>query len=130
MKQRLILTPIILTAFVLGTGSAYAQAQAQVQPTNAVPTNAQPVGASQSLQAQATGPGMLILPSLDVAKPNEIVAGKLTYSGIAVQAIKAKNLLQLFNPAAPARYGSGQDNAVNFPFSGAGPRLKFFSIDF
>jgi hypothetical protein len=118
----------ILTAIVLGAGSAYAQAQAQS--TNSTPTNAQPARANQSLQAQAAGPGRWILPSLEVTKPNEIVAGKLTYSGVAVQAIKSKNPFQLFNPAAPARYGSGQDNVVSFPFSGTGPLLKLLSIDF
>jgi hypothetical protein len=121
---------LILTAFVLGTGSAFAQAQ--VQPTNAPPTNAQPARASQSLLAEAPGLGTLNLPSLEfaAAKPNEIVVGKLIYSGVAVQAIKAKNPLQLLNPAAPARYGSGRDNVVSFPFGGAGPMLKLFSIDF
>jgi hypothetical protein len=125
---------LILGAIVLGTGSAFAQAQAQapVQPTNAPPTNAQPARASQSLVAQAPGPGELNLPPLELAaaKPNEMVVGKLTFSGVAVQAVKAKNPLQLFNPAAPARYGSGRDNVVSFPFLGPGPRLKFFSIDF
>ncbi|MGA2660817.1 MAG: hypothetical protein ABSH34_25310 [Verrucomicrobiota bacterium] len=123
---------LVLAAIVLGTASAFAQAQAQVQPTNAPPTNAQPARASQSLLAQAPGPGALNLPSLELAatKPNEMVVGKLTFSGVAVQAIKAKNPLQLLNPAAPARYGSGQANVVSFPFLGPGPRLKFFSIDF
>jgi hypothetical protein len=122
----------ILTAIILGAGSAYAQipAQAQVQPTNAVPTNAQPAHANQSLQAQGAGPGTLYLPSLEVSKPNEIVVGKLTYSGIVPQAIKAKNPFQIFNPAARARFGSGQDNVVSFPLSGTGPLLKFLSIDF
>ena len=125
---------LILAAIVLGTGSACAQAhaQARVQATNAPPTNAQPARASQSLLAEAPGPGTLNLPSLEfaAAKPNEIAVGKLTYSGVAVQAIKAKNPLQLLNPAAPASYGSGWDNVVNFPFGGTGPVLKFFSIDF
>ncbi len=134
----------ILSGIVLGTASVYAQAQTQaqaqaqakaktqarVQPTNAPPTNAQPARASQSLLAQAPGPGTLELPSLQATRPNQIVVGKLSYSGITVQAIKAKNPLQLLNPAAPARYGSGQDNVVNFPFSGTGPMLKLFSLDF
>jgi len=125
---------LILTAIVLAATSAYAQApaQAQVQPTNAPPTNPQPAHANQSLLTRTSGPGKLVLPSLELetGKPNEIVAGKLTYSGIVVQAIKAKNPLQLLNPAAPARYGSGQDNVANYPFSGTGPLLKLFSIDF
>jgi len=120
----------ILIAMILGAGLACAQVQAQAQPTNAVPTNAQPAHANQSLQAQAAGLGTLTLPPLELAKPNEIVAGKLTYTGVAVQLIKARNPLQLVNPAAPARYGSGQDNVLFFPFAGTGPVLKFLSIDF
>jgi hypothetical protein len=121
----------ILAATLLGAGSVFAQARAQAQPTNAPPTtNAQPVRANQSLQAKGAGTGTFYLPSLEVTKPNEIVVGKLTYSGIVIQAVKAKNPFQLFNPAAPARFGSGQDNVVSFPFSGTGPLLKFLSIDF
>lgn len=121
-----------LIAIVLGTAVAYAQAQtpAPVQPTNAPPTYAQPARANQSLQAQAPGPVTLTLPSLEITKPNEITVGKLTFSGVAVQVIKAKNPLQLFNPAAPARYGAGRDNLVSFPFGGLSPKLKFLSLDF
>jgi len=116
----------IVSAIVLGAGAAYAQAQ----PTNAPPTNAQPARAAQSLHAQAPGPTRPAAPALKETRPNEIVLGKLTYSGIAVQAVKAKNPLQLFNPAAPARCGSGLDQFVRYRFSGTGPMLKLFSIDF
>lgn len=47
-----------------------------------------------------------------VEKPNQIVSGGRTYSGIAVQVVKTDNLLQLINPFAPAKYGSGEDNLV------------------
>lgn len=125
---------LTLTAIVLGTGVAYAQAQtpaqARVQPTNAPPAKAQPARPNQSLQAQAPGPLTLSLPSLEITKPNEIAVGKFIFSGVAVQVIKAKNPLQLFNPAAPARYGSGRDNLASFPFGGPSPKLKFLSLDF
>ena len=127
---------LTLTAVVLGTAVADAQAQtaapaaARVQPTNAPPANAQPARANQSLQAQAPGPLTLSLPSFELTKANEITVGKLNFSGVAVQVIKARSPLQLFNPAAPARYGSGRDNLVSFPFMGLSPRLKFLSLDF
>src|SRR5438309_12072641 len=43
-------------------------------------------------------------------KPNELQLGKITLSGIAVEAAKVDNPLQLFNPWAPPQYGESQDN--------------------
>jgi hypothetical protein len=43
-------------------------------------------------------------------KPNEVVIGKHTYSGVAVQLVKTKNPLQLINPLAPPEYGYGHEN--------------------
>ncbi len=136
----------ILAAAVLSAGPALAQTQgaAKAPATNAVPpgagtparrapaTKAPPAAPSRSLQTAAELPTELILPSLEfeVAKANEIKVGKVTCSGIAVQAIKSKNPLQLLNPAAPAQYGSGRDNVLRFPLLGRGPLLKVFSIDF
>ena len=47
-----------------------------------------------------------------IEKPNQITRQKRTYSGIAVQVVKARNPLQLINPFAPAEYGSGEQNLV------------------
>jgi hypothetical protein len=75
-------------------------------------------------------------------KPNEVVIGRTTYSGIAVQLLKTDNPLQLIDPFAPPKYGSPGDNVMpdTFPAGAAnGPpdsffgrvlRLKIFSIDF
>ena|SRR5882724_11108936 len=63
-------------------------------------------------------------------KPNEITVGHLTYSGIAVQAVKTDNLFQLVNPAAPEKYGSAEDNVVRDPINNRVSGLKFFSIQF
>jgi hypothetical protein len=63
-------------------------------------------------------------------KPNEVVKGKVVYSGIAVEAYKTDNLLQLFNPFAPAKYGSGWDNAMYNPNTGRARAWKVFSIQF
>ena len=69
-------------------------------------------------------------PRIDEIKPNEIKVGKLTYSGIAVEAIKLDNPLQLINPAAPVQYGFAEDNLVRDPVVGRVSGLKLFSIKF
>ena len=63
-------------------------------------------------------------------KPNAIVKGKVAYSGIAVSAVKTDNLVQLFNPFAPARYGSALDNALTDQGTGKARAWKVFSIQF
>jgi hypothetical protein len=68
--------------------------------------------------------------SLTEVKPNEIVKDKVTYSGILVEAVETDNLLQLFNPFAPAKYGSAQDNTIEDPASGKARGWKLFSIRF
>ncbi len=64
------------------------------------------------------------------AKPNEIIGSKVSYSGIAVQLVKTDNPVQLINPAAPARYGSPEDNTLRDPIEGKVIGLKIFSIKF
>ena len=64
------------------------------------------------------------------AKPNEIQGKNVTYSGIAVAAIKTDRVLQLFNPAAPSRYGSAEANVVREPGTRKVSGLKIFSIEF
>jgi hypothetical protein len=64
------------------------------------------------------------------AKPNEIVSGQLTYSGLAVELLNVGNPLQLVNPAAPAKYGSAEDNVLRDPISGRVSGWKIFSIGF
>lgn len=61
---------------------------------------------------------------------NKIVGRRVTYSGIAVQAIKAENPLQLLNPAAPEKYGHGEDSVTREPKTGRVNGLKLFSIEF
>jgi hypothetical protein len=69
-----------------------------------------------------------------VAQPEysnkRIVGRRVTYSGIAVQAIKAENPVQLLNPAAPEKYGNGEDSVTRDPKSGRVNGLKLFSIEF
>jgi hypothetical protein len=68
--------------------------------------------------------------SASEVKPNEIVKGKVAYSGIAVSVFKTDNLVQLFNPFAPAKYGSALDNALQDPGTGKARAWKLFSIQF
>src|SRR3954463_4213743 len=51
-------------------------------------------------------------------RPNEIIRGNVTYSGILVESAKTRNPLQLVNPAAPPEYGSPEDNVVRDPIDG------------
>jgi hypothetical protein len=53
-----------------------------------------------------------------------------TYSGVAVQAAKSRNPLQLINPLAPARYGSGEANLVLNPATLQGEGINLFSVAF
>jgi hypothetical protein len=65
-------------------------------------------------------------------KPNEIAGTRpdVTYSGVLVQVKKTDNPLQLINPFAPARYGSGDQNfSRDVTGRGAGG-LKFFSMGY
>jgi|ERR1017187_1287901 hypothetical protein len=64
------------------------------------------------------------------AKPNEIVKGKITYSGIAVQLLTTDNPLQLVNPVAPAKYGAAEDNLLRDSTHGWASGLTLFSIRF
>ena len=97
----------------------------------ALPANAQPESTSPELETQLTKhiarEGLL---SSTEVKPNEIKSGKLTYSGIAVELLKTGNPLQLVNPAAPAKYGSAEDNVLRDPISGRVSGWKIFSIKF
>lgn len=68
------------------------------------------------------------LPS--AAKPNEVVKGKVTLSGSAVEAVKTKRPLQLLNPVAPAQYGSAEDNVARDSINGKVIGLKIFAIKF
>lgn len=66
----------------------------------------------------------------DDKKIEEVKVGKVTYSGIAVQLARTDNVLELFDPLAPVRYGTGEYNLVRDPISGKSSGLKFLSISF
>lgn len=63
-------------------------------------------------------------------KPNELRLGKVTLSGIAIEAVKVDNPLQLVNPWAPPEYGESQDNATFSLISGRVTGWKLFAFEF
>jgi len=62
--------------------------------------------------------------------PNEWRRGRITYSGIAVQAARTRQPLQLINPLAPAGYGDGQQNVVADPATGRAAGWKLLALSF
>jgi hypothetical protein len=80
-------------------------------------------------QMMAQSPNQSLL-GLQPEKPNEIKIGGLIYSGILVQLSQTDNAFQLINPAAPAAYGTPEDNLVRDPITGRVSGLKLFSISF
>lgn len=113
MKQMCIL---------LAVCAAYA-APAQV-------TNRPAPAKEESLQRSIAEMARKNPPTIREEKANEIRGSRATYSGIVVSAIRTDNRLQLVNPAAPARYGSSEDNTVLDPITRKPSGLKIFSIDF
>jgi hypothetical protein len=65
-----------------------------------------------------------------VEAPNELVLERVILRGAVVQWIKTDNPLQLFNPFAPERYGSGEQNLTFDEFSGRPKGMTIFSIEF
>jgi hypothetical protein len=84
----------------------------------------------QTLAAEAATRKEVQLTTAEPAKPNQIVGERFTFSGIAVQAVKARNPLHLLNPVASEEYGSGRANVVQEPTSERAIGLKIFSIEF
>lgn len=114
-----------IRAAAIGTQAVAARASAGT--TNSQPKQAQELVHDRPGQSFLEG-----VPELAFYEPkaNELVLGRYTFSGMVVQVLKARRRLQLLNPAAPSRYGSGWDNVERFRASGSGPMLKLFAIDF
>jgi hypothetical protein len=141
-KTWLILSAVLLVACV-STAQTTPTTLAPVKLTRATPiltraakaspvaTNAPPGQARNVVQIQPLRSSTNGLPQVGLKEPkaNEVTVGRHTYSGIMVQIIKAKNPLQLLNPAAPAEYGSAWDNLDECTVSGNGT-LKLFSFSF
>ena len=63
-------------------------------------------------------------------KPNEAVVGRWRCSGVLVQLFRSPNPLQLLNPWAPPEAGSGEQNLVRDPVTGAPSGLKLLAVNF
>ena|ERR1700730_663858 len=50
--------------------------------------------------------------------------------GVIPRAIRGGNPLQMLNPKAPAKYGTGFDSLAYNPFTGKYDQIKFFEIVF
>jgi hypothetical protein len=92
--------------------------------------NAQVTTTDRLLESAGGKPGKQTSTLSFTAKKTEITKGNVAYNGLAVQAVKVGNPLQLFNPLAPPRYGSAEDNLSRDPISGRASGLKIFSIRF
>jgi hypothetical protein len=96
---------------------------------NAQPTNATPALQTQLVNRLSKASSL----ALNEAKLNEVVKGNVTYSGLAVELARLDNplqLLQLINPAAPAKYGSPKDNVLPDAYNGRNLGWKIFSLSF
>jgi hypothetical protein len=92
---------------------------------------AQPGSNNQAFESRsATMLNMQSYLSSHEIKPNEILRGNVHYSGIAVEALKTGNPLQLVNPLAPAKYGSPEDNVLRDGITKRVLGWKIFSIGF
>jgi hypothetical protein len=92
--------------------------------------NAQTTSTERLIETTGAKPGKQASTLSLATKQNEIVKGNVAYNGIAVQILKTSNPLQLVNPAAPARYGSAEDNLMRDPITGRGAGLRIFCIRF
>ncbi|MBE0543429.1 MAG: hypothetical protein IH623_18960 [Verrucomicrobia bacterium] len=61
---------------------------------------------------------------------NRVTGRSYSVSGIAVQVVKTRRVLQLLNPVAPPRYFAGNANTVRDPKSGRVEGLKLMSLEF
>jgi len=95
-----------------------------------VAANAESVPTTESLEARTMRRVQETPPMLYDQKPNEIKAGSISYSGIAIEIVKVENPFELINPAAPRQYGLAEANVVREPTHGRISGLKIFSIEF
>ncbi len=97
----------------------------------ALAVGAQPTPNGQALESQFSAHlGRATSRLSREVKPNEIVHGNVTYSGVAVELYKTGRPLPLLNPAAPPQYGSPEDNVLPDRFDHGTCRWKLFSIRF
>ncbi len=92
---------------------------------------AQAIHAEDALESQVTARlDRAGARSLEVGRMDEFGHRNVTYSGILVEWFQTDSWLQLLNPLAPAKYGSGEDSILRGPSSGRVYGWKLLSIRF
>jgi len=62
--------------------------------------------------------------------PNTITGEKAVYSGVVVQARKPGQFWQLFNPKAPLKHGTGEENTARDPLTGRAQGILLLSVKY
>ena len=114
MKKELLVSLLL----ALSTGMAFAQDQSQGQGQ---------LSTTLTTTTTATGNVQTTLP-----KPRPPAAAPIVpIEGIVQAAIRHGHPAQLINPAAPARYGDGQDRVMHDPKDPGKPKgISFFAWSF
>ena len=111
----------VILIFVVGLAACATIAQS---------TNAPPPREEWPFPGQTTLRSPETLPYQKEVKLNEANFGHLIFSGIGIELVKARNPLQLINPAAPPEYGYADDNVVRDPITRRASGLKVFALQF
>ncbi len=130
MKRYIVLLSVLAVLGVTANAQQAKTAAPKTEPVKAQPAKPESSKTEASAQAVATQVAKKRQSLVQNEKPNEIIGEKVSYSGIAVQLAKGDNPLQLVNPAAPARYGTPEDNTLRNPIDNKVIGLKIFSIKF
>ena len=85
---------------------------------------------TQSVEAQINRQKVQRHPQAVPEDINRVTFKHVKLSGILVQLTKTDHPLQLINPFAPAKYGSGAQNTVYDPITGKPSGLKVLAIEF
>ena len=137
MKKHVVLLGLVAALSFAARGEQVANSSSAAASTNR--TTAAVAPAKSSMSSASTTSGMQIdqmqatrrsRSLVQEEKPNEILTDRVGFSGIAVQLVKTDNPVQMVNPAAPARYGTPEDNTLRNPIDGKVLGLKIFSIRF
>jgi len=115
---------------LIGLLVIFAASAAGAQPTNAPPAKVTSPQATQTVQSRGVAEIKQPVLVLQSPKLNEIVKGKITYSGIAVAAVKSRHPLTLLSPLASPEYGGPEDSVVRDPATGRVLGLKLFALQF
>ena len=88
---------------------------AAVATTASAQTLRAPIGPQKPVRAMPTPPPITLRPEVQ---------------GVVPRAFRGGNPLQMLNPGAPARYGTGEQSLAYNPFTGRYDQIKLFEIVF